>query len=794
MTAAVVDVHAEGLRQLERAERLVEVGSSGPRSRRTAVHKSLEQLFGEARLRSQTFSGANAFASTSSLPRLLQTPQAQRLERDIADFTLVPQTALGAALPRADAEQPSLGLQEFFSLRHERVIVETVEESYRDCLRSCERQSFDRLQADWEEAKTQFLGNLQRLGQGSAVLALCNDGSSSSPAAVPPKEDSPIIEALLSEPMGPQLVQKIAHLSSASCPAYQAELKECWSILTQELKITLGGITAGALTYLQNRFFDEVKNFVYNQADARLGGVPDAWSLVRAYGRLKFQTSNFPSAAAHVWYAAYVAARAGLVSLLLELPDRAAPASDRCPMLGAVCSLMARRLQAVTPQGAELAGASDADSADLLRADVEQESSFFHDVLVSLLLGRNFAFSRLPEGTVEDWLWYRLHLVHLLGKDDQSAEFKQQLEALRGQAASLPPSHFDPGASGGTGEVPGVSTAITAMQTLNSVKALLLTGQFGRAVQQLQDRALRPVALHMALVLRRSGTLEAVSGLETPLNVSAFLCDYASSFRCSEQLRYFRALDVKERVQALQRLLLSGGAVDELLGYIDPNGRHRPGLLEKTLQEDGMGDQAEFVELCSRAGRQARDQGQYREAIRLLHLGRCYSEVLQVLCRCLRLPIWREESIASGTAAQGEAASLAQDIQRFFDIYERNLDRYALSSQVWTVARKLYATRMFHSLCDRGQPEAALDVFDREQLLGDVDAPAEAADEIWAEYPQIVSAYIRVLNHAATRGAMVGYAMQDRVRRLQSFLAARCNRLVLDQETDAALSRLALCF
>ncbi|CAE7931397.1 unnamed protein product, partial [Symbiodinium necroappetens] len=127
MTAAVVDVHSEGLRQLERAERLVEVGSSGPRSRRTAVHKSLEQLFGEARLRSQTFSGANAFASTSSLPRLLQTPQAQRLERDIADFTLVPQAAPGAALPRADAEQPSLGLQEFFGLRHERVIVETVE-------------------------------------------------------------------------------------------------------------------------------------------------------------------------------------------------------------------------------------------------------------------------------------------------------------------------------------------------------------------------------------------------------------------------------------------------------------------------------------------------------------------------------------------------------------------------------------------------------------------------------------------------------------------------------------------
>ena len=48
-------------------------------------------------------------------------------------------------------------------------------------------------------------------------------------------------------------------------------------------------------------------------------------------------------------------------------------------------------------------------------------------------------------------------------------------------------------------------------------------------------------------------------------------------------------------------------------------------------------------------------------------LRRCYSEVLQVLCRCLCLPIWREND--------REAVGLAQDIQRFFDIYERNLDR-----------------------------------------------------------------------------------------------------------------------
>ena len=132
-----------------------------------------------------------------------------------------------------------------------------------------------------------------------------------------------------------------------------------------------------------------------------------------------------------------------------------------------------------------------------------QESSPFQDVLVSLLLGRGFAFGRLADSTVEDWLWYRLHLVHLLGQDnDQSPEFKNQLEKLRQQVVSLGPSHF--------------------AEPLSSVKALLLTAQFTRGLQQLQlqEHTLRSVALHMALVLQRFGTLEA---LEEPLDVSAFL-------------------------------------------------------------------------------------------------------------------------------------------------------------------------------------------------------------------------------------------------------------------------------
>jgi len=316
-------------------------------------------------------------------------------------------------------------------------------------------------------------------------------------------------------------------------------------------------------------------------------------------------------------------------------------------------------------------------------------------------------------------------------------------------------------------------------------------------VQQLrsQERCLHGPALHLTLVLHRAGTLTTPAGeSSTPLNVTGLVCEYASHFACGSQLQYLKVLDAPDRLEALRRLLLSGGmgTSDELLGYIDAHGRHTPGLLEQTLQEDGSGGRAEFIELCAKAGQTACEHGQYREALRLFHLGRCHSEVLQVLRRCLSLPIWNDPA----TAASDEAALLSQDIQRFFSIYERNLDRYALSSQAWAIARKLYAARMFHTLCAQSQALAAIDVFDSEHLLPLGAEPPRGADmdsEIFAEYPRIVDDYVRILRHAAGHGVISAAALHTRVRQLQAFLAVHLHHVVLQQETISALSSLALC-
>jgi len=831
-------------RQLERAARLLDIAPRGAwLQTNQRPYKSLEQLFGEGRSRAQPSGAAVSALGSAASPfgpagvsRLLQGPLAQHLDREVADFSLGPSSvgsATQAGLPalppptsdplgtsaRSPSDPPNIGIQEFFALRHERVLLGAVEEAHRDCMRSLERHSFQRIQSDWEATKERVLGmiapqriNRQAVGSGvdAAVAPNMFGGNPAAPAAAPPPQDSAIVPLLLHGDLIKQ-VKRISQLSCETCPRFANELGECWKIVARMLEKNARMVTCGALQYLQEKYAEEVTTAVYRSQDARLGGVPDQWSIIQAYGRVKSEIAHFPCTPEHVWYAAFVAARAGFAQLLVELPQRAGPAAGQCPMLRTVCNLLARRLQAtsIIGQFRDLAIPADTDAVDLNRGDLAEESNPFHDVLLALLLERQFKMGRLPEGTVEDWLWFRLHALQITAHDtEEGGVFAQHLEALRRQAVALPPSHYEPTAMGpqslvsGLGALgeplpgPGVGAAT---QTLSFVKVLLLTAQFGKAVQQLraQDRSFHGPALHMALVLHRAGTLEALAGpdVETRLNVTGMVCDYACHFASADQLQYMRVLDPPHRAATLQRLLLSGGlgTSDELLGYIDAHGRHTEGLLEKTLREDGLGGGPEFTDICARAGHVACEHGQYREALRLFHLGRCHSEVLQVMRRCLRLPVWSDPVAA---AASEEASFLAQDLHRFYSIYERNLDRYALSSQAWGTTRKLYAARQFHVLCSQGQDGAALDLFQREQLLPLGDEPfgsAEGDNEICAEYPRIIDDYVRILRHAASRGAIPVAGLRSLMQRLQSFLAVNSNRIVLHQDTVSALADLTLC-
>lgn len=804
----------DAARQLERAQRLVLIARKGVQ--RTPVHKSLEQLFSDARGRVQPTGslGGDAFGTAAGVhSRLLQGPKARLVDKEVADFSLSPFSIGGGLGPAASdpLNKPNVGLREFFGVRFERALLGLVEEAHRDCMRSLETHSFNRIQADWDETKESIMGMImpQQKGMHGGVVGVGQERGvvdPGAPVAVSPPQDAAIITALLSEPMSQQLVHRISTLSCDSCPQYRNELFDCWRIVSHALDPNPEAVTCGAIRYLEAHYEEDVRAAVFHSpVVAHIGGTPDHQSLVLAYGRVKFDNPAFPSTVAEKWYAVYVAARCGFADLLVKEDF---PCADAVPNMRTVCVMMARRLQATSfaghrgslhplEQGLRCAS-GDVDRASLMRLELAEDScATTQEILRRLLLGQRFPFNSWQEGTVEDWLWFRLHTTRL---DPDKEVFAKGLDQLRQDVLNLPQSHYDQistGVSGGTIISSAGNGFSKVAQTLNYAKVLLLTAQFTQAVRHLrsQERCLHGPALHIALVLHRANAFEAAGPDGTyPLNVTSLVCEHASQFGSSEQLQYLRILDKDDRLEAFKKVLLSRGMgnSDELLGYIDAHGRHTPGLLEKTLGGDGSGGQAEFTDLCCKAGHTACEHGQYREALRLFHLSRCHTEVLQVLRRCLSLPVWNDPA----AAASDEATLLSQDIQRFFSIYERNLDRYALSSHAWAVARKLYASRMFHSLCSQGQPLAALDVFDTEHILPLAAEPPRGADtdsEIVAEYPRIVDDYVRILRHAAGQGVINAASLRSRVRQLQAFLAMHLHHIVLQQDTTIALANLSLC-
>lgn len=83
------------------------------------------------------------------------------------------------------------------------------------------------------------------------------------------------------------------------------------------------------------------------------------------------------------------------------------------------------------------------------------------------------------------------------------------------------------------------------------------------------------------------------------------------------------------------------------MGAVRADGSVAPGLLSKALSEaqpeHGV---VRFPQLCAKAGHAALGRGEYRTALKLLHISGKHGEALQVLCRCLRLPLWADAAAA----------------------------------------------------------------------------------------------------------------------------------------------------
>merc|ERR1711988_1992006 len=224
--------------------------------------------------------------------------------------------------------------------------------------------------------------------------------------------------------------------------------------------------------------------------------------------------------------------------------------------------------------------------------------------------------------------------------------------------------------------------------------------------------------------------------------------DHVANCPTQTQMRYLKVLDREDRVGALRELLVRGGSSEDLIGFIQADGSHQPGLLEQSL-----GSRDEFVAACRDAGRAAVAQGDYRDALKLLHLGEAYGEVITVMIRAIRLP--------TGTT---NLALIGSDIEALLEIYRRNVSQYNLPANQWNQLLKLMSLLHLRRQANES-PDAAVATF---ETLGLLD---HFHEDLQLEYVEILKLYLSLIGSLMNRPGYQMPILRQQVTKVSEWMA-----------------------
>lgn len=500
-------------------------------------------------------------------------------------------------------------------------------------------------------------------------------------------------------------------------------------------------------------------------ADLPIGPRSDFHSLASCYGMLFFSDPSFPSTAVHYWFLVYIYVRSGkpVSNNSFQITQGDTAIEEVCRAL----KVKEERSQLMLSRSGSAIGSRAGSSSigmgvmnmetsilESVRVENTGNGGIFEEFLTSYI--NSTPIAKWDNWTAQDWLWMQVKRIE---DDSDSAA----LADLQTQVAAVPISHFESG--------------------FYDVQLALLTLQFSHGLSLLRQRdpqGLHSTMIHLALVLEKSGLL-SINEQGTKFDLSAAFVEYTTQFGLNEQLRRLRVLDLEGRKMALERLMdRPVNATNELLGVLEPDGKFHPGLLEQAF-ENASEPRQEFLLLCEKAGRSALDQGQYREALKLLYNAQRYEDVLTAMTRALRLPL---RAPGANTWDMG----LREELRLFFRVFETLC--HALlpnfnQNRSWHTVRRLMAVDVFHeNACTNA--DLALYFLDQQRFFDQLE------EDLLTEYPALLSAYVKVLLTGFKSPPRVWPSLRERVNQLQLFLASNGSKLSLSMKLQEELGALAL--
>ncbi|KFA78480.1 hypothetical protein S40288_08671 [Stachybotrys chartarum IBT 40288] len=423
-------------------------------------------------------------------------------------------------------------------------------------------------------------------------------------------------------------------------------------------------LLTGANTFLEKQFCREVESLIAKHPhEAKLGGLPDVTSKIRAYVRLRSARKDLVPdntelqqlQGEYVWAIVFYLLRSGHINEAAEYVNENGShfrGIDRtfATYLNSYAASEDRRitsrklLERCTNEYMQRTRNSPESSIDPFRMACYK------------IIGRIDLSNRNLEGLntdINDWIWLQFNLAREVDRTVEMAGEAYGLSELQDSIREIGAKHFPKSSSEDSNGSFGMFFYLQ-----------ILSGLFEDAIAYLYPFSYVD-AVHFGLALEYYGLLRASDAFSTANDLRTYSTKNLPQINFGRMIGYytrdFRAADVVSAVdylsliclnqdlggeagrrhsslchEALRELVLETREFSELIGDIRPDGRRIKGIIEKRGPLIGLEAEDDFINTVTlQAASFADENGRTTDSVLLYHLAGEYDSVVAIVSRAL---------------------------------------------------------------------------------------------------------------------------------------------------------------
>lgn len=671
-------------------------------------------------------------------------------------------------------------IQGFLRNERENAILSAIEEARKNTFNQAEKHQWSCMEKEWEKEKEKILNSLLGAGQESIDFAAETEVFTTSSLNLQGRSALDATELAYARQVyihNEALILSARHniidgFMELTDRFDDPIIKDMWTFvkelgeeaqnrgstsqaMAEKIRFSLDfqvGFIKKARNFLEKRYLKFVQDTVYdNLHEAKLGGVPGTFHLVKSYLKIKLPPviqglEDGDVDGAPLWPLIYYCLRCGD-------PRAALQAVNHVPQhLGEFRDLFAEYMNSKEER---LSPSSESKLRLQYRRSIRTSQDPFKRA-VYCLIGRCDVLSDSHQevaNKTEDYLWLKLNQVTVDEEDGihDSLTFQKLQIMLLEQFGE---AHFG-----------------AYHKPLLYFQVLFLTGQFEAAIEFLSRvEAFRSHAVHFAIALYKMQLLllpESIQaqlltkaiGFPAPgrqLNFARLIMSYTRKFEVTdprEALQYFFLLRGMKGphgedlfMSCISELVLETREFEMLLGRLEQDGSRKPGCIDKFHK-----DTQRIIEIVAK---DSAEKGLSEEAVKLFDLAKNHDKALEILNKLLSQVI----STSSGLQSpRDRLQAMAFDLAQRY----RTLGHTASQSRISTFYLLLDLMQFF-DLYHAGQLDTALDVMQKLKLVPlrndsveeRVAAFRQYNDEIRRNFPDVLLATMNILyeNYRKIRG------------------------------------------